>query len=101
VLTRSVDKALDGCDALLLPALAIPAPLAGAVTVDVDGRAESVRSIMLRLTQLFNISGHPAIALPAGTTAEGWPVGVQLVGHSNGTDALLNVAARVEAGLHA
>jgi Asp-tRNA(Asn)/Glu-tRNA(Gln) amidotransferase A subunit family amidase len=101
VLTRSVERALDGCDALLLPTLPVPAPPLGAATVGVDGRQEPVRTIMLRLTQLFNITGHPAIALPAGTTRDGWPLSVQLVGHHGRTDRLLHVAAIVEARLHA
>lgn len=101
VLTRAVDRALDGCDALLLPTLPIPAPHIGAPTVDVDGKPEPVRAVMLRLTQLFNITGHPAIALPAGTTRDGWPLGVQLVGHNGRTDRLLDIAAQVETRLHA
>ena len=77
---RGGGRALEGCDALLLPTLPIPAPPLGAATVDVDGTPEPVRAAMLRLTQLFNITGHPAIALPAGTTDDGWPVSMQLVG---------------------
>ena len=96
VLRRAVDKALEGCDALLLPTLPLPAPVLGAASVDVDGSKEPVRAVMLRLTQLFNVSGHPAIALPAGTTSDGWPVSVQLVGHLGNTERLLNVAAAVE-----
>ena len=80
ILAASVDRALQSCDALLLPAQPAPAPELGATTVDIDGTREPVRAAMLRLTQLFNITGHPAIALPAGTTGDGWPVGVQLVG---------------------
>jgi aspartyl-tRNA(Asn)/glutamyl-tRNA(Gln) amidotransferase subunit A len=101
VLTHAVEKALHGCDALLLPTLPIPAPLIGAATVDVDGKDEPVRGIMLRLTQLFNITGHPAIALPAGATRDGWPVSMQLVGHKGRTDRLLDIAASVEARLRA
>ena len=96
-LRRSVDRAFEGCDALLLPTLPIPAPILGAASVDVDGVKEPVRAVMLRLTQLFNITGHPAIALPAGTTADGWPVSVQLVGRRGGTERLLAAAAAVEA----
>ena len=54
---------------------------------------------MLRLTQLFNITGHPAISLPCGTTRAGFPIGLQLVGTRMQTDALLHVARSVEDAL--
>jgi aspartyl-tRNA(Asn)/glutamyl-tRNA(Gln) amidotransferase subunit A len=94
-LRANVDRALEGLDALLLPALAIPAPPLGAASVDVDGAREPTRAVMLRLTQLFNITGHPSIAIPAGT-ADGWPVGVQLVGRHGKTADLLALAAAAE-----
>ncbi len=96
VLTRAVSRALRGCDALILPTLPIPAPPIGAAAVDVDGQKEPVRAVMLRLTQLFNMTGHPAIALPAGRTRDGWPVSLQLVGAPNDTGGLLELAAAVE-----
>jgi aspartyl-tRNA(Asn)/glutamyl-tRNA(Gln) amidotransferase subunit A len=96
VLRASVDGALDGCDALLLPALSIPAPPLGATTVDIDGSAEPVRAAMLRLTQLFNLTGHPAIAIPAGRTPAGLPVGIQLVGRPGATATLLVHAEAIE-----
>jgi aspartyl-tRNA(Asn)/glutamyl-tRNA(Gln) amidotransferase subunit A len=91
-----VDQALDGCDALLLPTLPIGAPPLGAGTVDVGGRSEPVRGAMLRLTQLFNLTGHPSIALPAGTGRDGLPRSLQLVGQRNATERLLAIAAAVE-----
>jgi aspartyl-tRNA(Asn)/glutamyl-tRNA(Gln) amidotransferase subunit A len=100
-LRRSVDRALTGLDALLLPALAIPAPPIGAASADVAGAAEPVRAIMLRLTQLFNITGHPAIALPCGRGRDALPRGLQLVGHRGGTERLLAVASAVERQLAA
>ncbi len=96
VLRRAVDTALRGCDALLLPSQPLPAPELGVAMVDIDGTKEPVRGAMLRLTQLFNITGHPAIALPAGTTRDGWPVGLQLVGHFGAASQLIQLAARVE-----
>ena len=93
---REVDAALAGCDALVLPTLPIPAPPIGASTVDVAGTPQPVRSMMLRMTQLFNLTGHPAISLPMGETAAGLPCGLQLVGRLNDTEGLLAAAAACE-----
>jgi aspartyl-tRNA(Asn)/glutamyl-tRNA(Gln) amidotransferase subunit A len=94
ILRRETDSALAGCDALVLPALPIPAPAIGAASVQIGGATEPVRNLMLRQTQLFNLTGHPAIALPAGSTSTGLPCSVQLVGRE--TDQLLPLAAACE-----
>jgi Asp-tRNA(Asn)/Glu-tRNA(Gln) amidotransferase A subunit family amidase len=52
---------------------------------------------MLRLTQSYNLTGHPAIAIPAGTTSDGWPLSVQLVAPHGATGRLLQMASGVEA----
>ncbi len=96
VLRRAVDRALEGLDALLLPAMPIGAPPIGASTVSVGDATEPVRAIMLRLTQLFNMTGHPAIVMPCGRGADGLPRALQLVGHRGSTDRLLEVALAVE-----
>src|SRR5437867_3821550 len=59
VLRREVDAALAQHDALVLPTMPIAAPLIGANTVMVSGSEQPVRNMMLRLTQLFNVTGHP------------------------------------------
>ena len=98
-LTRDVNEALHGHDALLLPSLAVPATRLGEPTVRIGEAEESVRNITLRLTQLFNITGHPALTLPCGRTEEGLPVGAQLVGARYRTQDLLQIAAAVELSL--
>ena len=95
ILRREVDSALAGHTALMLPALPIPAPPIGAALVQVGAVMEPVRNLMLRLTQLFNVTGHPAIAMPAGQTPAGLPCSVQLVGTD--TESLLPVALACEA----
>ena len=95
-LGRAIDHALEGVDVLAAPALAIPAPPIGAATVPVKGGQEVVRSAMLRNTQLFNLSRHPAISIPCGTTRAGMPVGLQLIGDRHGTTRLLHDALAAE-----
>ena len=91
-----VDHALEDCDALVLPTLPIVAPPLGATDVSLKGTTAPmpIRSAMLRHTQLFNMTGHPAITLPIAT--EGLPVGLQLVGHWRQTGRLLAIAAGCE-----
>jgi len=96
VLRREVDAALAQHDALILPTLPIPAPPIGAASVPVGSKTEPVRNVMLRLTQPFNVTGHPAISIPSGRTSAGLPCAVQLVGCRMQTDALLKVALACE-----
>jgi aspartyl-tRNA(Asn)/glutamyl-tRNA(Gln) amidotransferase subunit A len=96
VLAREVDAALAQHDALVLPTLPIVAPPIGAASVEVGKSKEPVRNVMLRLTQLFNVTGHPAVSIPAGTASTGLPCGAQLVGCRHQTDVLLKVALACE-----
>jgi amidase len=45
---------------------------------------------------LFNLTGQPSLALPAGFGEDGLPTGVQLVGHPLGEETLLQVGAQLE-----
>lgn len=97
---QQVSALLDSCDALILPTLPITAPVIGQTEIVVDpgtGTPLPVRGVMLKHTQLFNMSGHPAITLPI--SSPGLPVGLQLVGRRNQTAALLAVAAACEQAL--
>jgi aspartyl-tRNA(Asn)/glutamyl-tRNA(Gln) amidotransferase subunit A len=97
-LHRAVDAAFDGYDALVLPTLPVVAPTLGAAEVAMDGgESMLVRAAMLRLTQLFNITGHPAISLPIPT--DGLPVGLQLVARRDQTERLLSIATMCERAL--
>jgi aspartyl-tRNA(Asn)/glutamyl-tRNA(Gln) amidotransferase subunit A len=98
-LRRDVDAALAGCDALVLPTLPIPAPKIGVEMVQVGPAQQPLRNVMLRLTQLFNITGHPAISIPCGLTREGMPCGLQLVGPRAQTGKLVQIALACEAVL--
>ena len=80
VLRRDVDPRCRVSTRSCCRRSASEAPPIGAATVPVNGGQEPVRTAMLRCTQLFNVTGHPAISLPCGTTRAGLPIGLQLVG---------------------
>jgi aspartyl-tRNA(Asn)/glutamyl-tRNA(Gln) amidotransferase subunit A len=96
VLRHEVDAALAQHDALIVPTLPIPAPLIGTNTVEIGGASYPIRNLMLRLTQLLNMTGHPAVALPMDDTSAGLPCSAQLVGGRQQTDSLLRLALACE-----
>ncbi len=96
-LRDAVDALLNDCDALVLPTLPIVAPPIGLAEMTIDPMVPGstpIRSAMLRQTQPFNLTGHPAISLPI--PAANLPVGLQLVGRRHETARLLDVAAACE-----
>lgn len=97
-LTREVEAALAGVDALALPSMPVTAPRLGTTEIRFGDRTEPVRAVMLRLTQLFNVTGHPAITIPVAATGT-LPCGFQLVGRRHQTPGLLAIAKAAEGGL--
>lgn len=89
-------------DVLLTPTTAIVAPPVGLVRDEANADPEVPRLTELRMvsfTAFCNVSGLPAISLPAHRTADGIPVGAQLVGGPYGEAQLLRLAAQIEPAL--
>jgi aspartyl-tRNA(Asn)/glutamyl-tRNA(Gln) amidotransferase subunit A len=61
----------------------------------IDGQAVEVRSALLSLTCPWNLTGHPALTVPAGMLS-GLPVGLQLVGVPGRERLLFDLATRIE-----
>jgi aspartyl-tRNA(Asn)/glutamyl-tRNA(Gln) amidotransferase subunit A len=87
-----VDRALAGADVLIAPTLPIAATLVDARAVDIDGQTHPVRPSLVRYTRPFNVSGHPAASVPCGFTAEGLPIGMQVIGRPFDEATVLRVA---------
>lgn len=82
----------DGYDILVTPTMAEPAPPIGSVKgADID---RIVR--LVPYTMAYNVSGQPAIGLPLHWTAEGLPMGVQLVGSYGSESLLIRLASQLE-----
>jgi amidase len=50
----------------------------------------------MEVTLYATFAGLPAISVPAGFSAEGWPMGLQLIGKPHGEEALLGLAHAYE-----
>ncbi|MGH3445359.1 MAG: amidase, partial [Nocardioidaceae bacterium] len=58
----------------------------------INGHEQSSYLDWMRSAYLLSVTGCPAISLPAGFTAEGWPVGIQIVAAPRNERFLLEVA---------
>lgn len=85
-------------DALLLPISPLPAfPNDIQYPETVAGKAQPDYLGWMRAVCAVTVTGHPAIAMPAGFSAAGTPVGVQFVGRHRAERELLGMAAGFEA----
>ena len=75
---------------------ATPIGVAEVVPEGGDGVPVEVRPALLALNSPFNLTGWPAVGIPA--PVQGLPIGVQIVGVRCDETAVLDVAAAVEAG---
>jgi aspartyl-tRNA(Asn)/glutamyl-tRNA(Gln) amidotransferase subunit A len=87
-----VDAALARRDVLLAPATPIASTPLGERETSIAGTNADVRGALLRFTRPFNFSGHPACSVPCGFTADGLPLGMQIVGRPFDEVTVLRVA---------
>jgi aspartyl-tRNA(Asn)/glutamyl-tRNA(Gln) amidotransferase subunit A len=84
-------------DLLLTPTTAVaPFAAGGRPPREIDGEPTSVLGWM-PFTYPFNLTGQPAVSVPAGFTSDGLPVGLQIVGRRHADRAVLAAAAAFEA----
>ncbi|QGG95113.1 amidase [Actinomarinicola tropica] len=87
-----LDAAMEGADVLLCPTLAGQAPVLGR-----PGTVDGVEApTWISFTPFLNMSRNPAGTVPVGTTADGLPIGMQVVGRQRDDLAVLRTVAAVE-----
>jgi aspartyl-tRNA(Asn)/glutamyl-tRNA(Gln) amidotransferase subunit A len=96
VMVDALRRFFERYDLLLTPTLCLPAfPLGLVGPREVAGR--EVTHLGWTLCYPFNYSGQPAVSVPAGWTANGLPVGLQIVGRRFEDALVLRAAAAFEA----
>lgn len=88
--------AFGDADAWITPTTPILAPKVGCYE-GLDGESTFRTAALIgAFTAPYNVSGQPAVSVPAGASPEGVPIGVQLVGRPRADRALWALAAAVE-----
>jgi aspartyl-tRNA(Asn)/glutamyl-tRNA(Gln) amidotransferase subunit A len=91
LILRDFTLAFERCDVLLTPATPGPAFEVGEKTSD---------PVSMYLNDVFtvtvNLAGLPGLAVPAGLTANGLPLGLQIIGKAFDEPTVLRVGRAVE-----
>jgi amidase len=96
-LRRRLGRIFDAHDLVLTPTTAKPPPQIGALDRRGYWATGTVASETCPYAFPWNVTGWPAISVPAGFTADGLPIGAQLLAHEGQEGLLLAVAAQLEA----
>jgi Asp-tRNA(Asn)/Glu-tRNA(Gln) amidotransferase A subunit family amidase len=95
-LNRAMWSLFDQYDLLLTPTMPTEAFAAkGPPPAEIDGHPIALLGAVA-FTYPFNLSGHPAVSVPAGLTANGLPAGLQIIGPRHRDDLVLQAAYAYE-----
>jgi aspartyl-tRNA(Asn)/glutamyl-tRNA(Gln) amidotransferase subunit A len=87
-------------DILVTPTTPIPAPRISDLMRD-PALLRPAELILLRNTRPVNVWGLPAISVPCGTTSQGLPIGLQLIGPPGEDSKALQAAYEYESAMNA
>ena len=94
LVTDAVSRAFEAVDFLVAPTTPAGAPRLGEAALDTG---EDLRGGLMRLVGPFDLTGHPALQIPAGRDRNAMPLGAQLVGPHGGEGILIRAARELEA----
>lgn len=99
--TRVASWWAGGFDLLVTPTVCEPPALLSELAADSSGPWELLERLgpHMAFTEPFNVTGQPAISLPLHETAQGLPLGVQVVAELGREDLLLRIASQLEQAL--
>jgi aspartyl-tRNA(Asn)/glutamyl-tRNA(Gln) amidotransferase subunit A len=86
-------------DCLFTPTTPTAAPLIGQKQMEMDGKMHDVRLATTRFMRGINVLGLPALSIPCGKTADGLPIGLQIIGRAFEEHVVLRAGAALEDAL--
>jgi len=85
-----------GYEVLALPTVqVVPFPVEQEWVTEINGEPMATYIDWMRSCSRITVTAHPAVSVPAGLTAAGLPVGLQLVGRYGADRRLLEIAAAI------
>ncbi len=94
-IARTIVERLEPYDGLLTPTMTMTAMRNGTFPSTPERYLDELWT-WIAFEYPFNATGQPAITIPAGFSRAGLPIGLQMVGRSNGEFDLLSLAAAFE-----
>jgi Asp-tRNA(Asn)/Glu-tRNA(Gln) amidotransferase A subunit family amidase len=91
-MTRHIDELLEEVDAIVTPTLCIASPPKHAERVTIAGVEHDFTMGLVRLTCLFDHTGHPALAAPVGGAPDKLASSLQIIGPYGGEATVLRYA---------
>lgn len=90
LVANDFQTAFEQCDIILAPTAPTAAPKIGANATPVETYLSDIYTIAV------NLAGLPGLSLPAGFSADGMPIGVQLIGNYFSEAKILGVAHQMQ-----
>jgi Asp-tRNA(Asn)/Glu-tRNA(Gln) amidotransferase A subunit family amidase len=97
-LGREVSRFFERYDVLLTPTMATPPLPLGALSASSSDLEQYVQNLLLTVgfTQIFNVTGHPAMSVPLFWNGAGLPIGTQFTGRFGDEATLFQLASQLE-----
>jgi amidase len=100
VLAETMRTFFTSYDVLVLPVSQVPPfPADQEFPAAINGKPMGTYLDWMRSAYFITVTGCPAISVPAGTTVEGLPIGIQIVAPHGADRRLLEIAAAFEAAV--
>ena len=89
--------AIGDVDVIIAPASRSPAPTIEETDIGAAPEAEAAIQAITRFMRPVNYLGLPVLVVPAGQSAQGLPIGLQLIGRPFGDETLIALGAALQA----